>query len=440
MTRLFLTVSDLCAILEAPLVGGTLSLLRHRVCLCFDSRQIATGEIFWALAGQKFDAHQFIPSVMEKGALMCVMNQSQVSSTPVSVYIPVPNTAEALVKLARGYQRRFSLRKIAITGSNGKTTTKDMLHSILSRKFSTLATEGNYNNQIGVPMTLFRLKHSHEVAVVEIGTNAPGEIRPLSMAVEPNIAVITNVGYSHLEGLGTLENVFHEKVSISAGLLHGGTLFVNADDPQLSRLRSTSRYRVITFGVRRGQYKPQNLVWGDDACAAFRIGRTKFHLSVPGIHNLYNALAAIAVSDLMRIPKCEIALALEQFRASRMRMEILACKGFQLVADCYNANPSSMSMALETVGSVRASGRRIAVLGDMLELGERSEALHFDMGKKVPQMNFDLLCTFGTLSSQIRAGAIAAGLPETQALHFASRTDIVEFLQNELCRGDVVLV
>jgi len=315
-----------------------------------------------------------------------------------------------------------------------------MLHTVLSAKYNTMATEGNFNNQVGVPMTLFRLKHSHEVAVVEMGTNNPGEIKPLSVAAEPHIAIITNVGYSHLAGLGSVENVFKEKATITAGLVRGGTLVVNADDPFLSKMRSTTRYKVITFGVRRGQVKPQDLTWDENACARFKVGRTEFQLSVPGIHNLYNALATIAVATLMHVPKTAMVSGLANFRASKMRMEIHRCRGFQLVADCYNANPSSMKMALETVGSVDSAQRRIAVLGDMLELGEQSSALHREIGARVPQMNFDLLCTFGDESKQIQAGAQGAGMTAEQTRHFAKRSEMVEFLQGEVQPGDIVLV
>jgi len=440
MLKLDLTIAEMCEILEAPLVGAGKAVLRRKVTLSLDSREAAPGVVFWPLVGVKFDAHQFIPQVMEKGALMSVMNEDQVQTIPVKVHVPVASTNEALLKLAKGYQRKFTLRKVAITGSNGKTTTKDMLRSVLSRKFNTLATEGNLNNQVGVPMTLFRLKHSHDAAIIEMGTNAPGEIKPLSIAAEPHIAIITNVGYSHLEGLGSVQNVFKEKTTITAGLMHGGTLIVNVDDPLLAKLRTTTRYKIVTFGVKRGQYKPENVTWDENACAHFSMGRTQFQLTVPGVHNLYNALAVIACATILRVPKSEIVEGLANFQASKMRMEIHRCKGFQVAADCYNANPSSMKMALETIGNVGNAGRRIAVLGDMLELGEQGASLHEEIGKRIPQMDFQLLCTFGNLAKNIRAGAIKGGLAENRALHFESRADIVEFLSNDLQQGDIVLV
>lgn len=440
MIKLDLNVQEMCDILDAPLVRGSRALLRRKVNLCLDSREAGPGMVFWPLVGVRFDAHQFLPQVLEKGVLMSVVNETKSSMVPVQVHVPVSSTNEALLRLAKGYQRKFQVKKVAITGSNGKTTTKDMLFAVLRSRYATLATEGNLNNQVGVPMTLFRLKHSHEAAIVEMGTNAPGEIKPLSLAAEPQIAVITNVGYSHLEGLGSVQNVYQEKISIAAGLSKGGTLVVNADDPLLCKLRSTTKYKVITFGVKRGLVKPEDLEWDENACARFRVGRTPFQLTVPGIHNLYNALAAIAVGTLMGVPKGKISAALLEFRASKMRMEIHRCKGFQLVADCYNANPSSMKMALETVGSVTGASRRIAVLGDMLELGAQSASLHQEIGKRVPQMDFELLCTVGNESTQIQKGALLAGMQETKAMHFSSRPEMLEFLQNEIRQGDIVLV
>jgi len=440
MIRLDLTVAELCDILEAPLVGGNAKLRKRKVKLCLDSREASEGVVFWPLVGEKFDAHKFVPSVMERGALMSVVNENILQTMPVQVHVPVENTSEALLKLAKGYQRRFALKKIAITGSNGKTTTKDMVSSILARKFETLSTNGNFNNQVGVPLTVFRFMKKHQVAVVEMGTNAPGEIKPLSMCVEPHIAIITNVGHSHLEGLGTVENVYKEKVSITQGLLHNGTLVVNADDPYLSRLRSTLRYKVIPFGIHRGQIKPQDLTWDENACARFRIGRTQFHLSVPGIHNLYNALAAITVATLLNVPKSDMVDALANFRASKMRMEIHKCRGFQVAADCYNANPSSMKMSLETIGTIGSANRRIAVLGDMLELGTQSAELHVEIGNKVQELGFDLLCTVGNESKMIFQGAHQAGMDASQNLHFESRSELMSFLSGVVQPGDMVLV
>lgn len=441
MMKLNLTVAEMCEILETVPVGLKATEKRRKVQLCLDSREVVKGCVFWPIKGVRFDAHDFIPQVEGKGALMSVINEDQAGLKSFKAYAPVKDTSEALLKLARGYQRLFHLKKIAVTGSNGKTTTKEMLRSVLSRRFNTHATHGNYNNHIGVPMTLFQLKHSHEAAIIEMGTSGPNEIKPLSLATEPNIAVITNIGASHLEGLGSLENVFKEKLSIVSGLSKNGLLVINADDPFLSKVRATKSYKVLTFGLRRGIIKPTHLRWNENACASFDIGRTHFELNVAGIHNLYNALAAIAVGVSLRIPKSEIAIALSSFNASSMRMEIHKANGFRVVADCYNANPSSTRMALETIGNISTrEGRRIAVLGDMLELGSESPKLHRQIGRMVPEMNFDYLIAVGKEAKEYQLGAISGGFTSQNALYFETAAEAMEFLSDEVRQNDILLI
>ena len=440
MQKLDITVKEFCEILESSPVGLSARAAKRKVNLCLDSREAGPGVVFWPLKGARFDAHSFIPEVMKKGALMSVMDAGRANESLADVYVPVDDSNQALLKLAKGYQRLFSVKKIAVTGSNGKTTTKEMLKAVLSAQFKTMATEGNLNNQIGVPKTLFRLKHSDEVAVVEMGTNAPGEIHPLSMAVEPDIAVITNIGASHLERLQDLDHVFKEKVTITDGLKKNGLLVVNADDSRLSKLRTNKSYRVLTFGIKRGVIKPENLKWDANACASFKIGRTEFHLSVPGIHNVYNALAAIAVATSLRMPKSVIADALEKFHAANMRMEIRNGVGIKVVSDCYNANPSSTRMALQTIGAITNAGRKIAILGDMLELGDKAEDLHHEIGELVPQMKFDMLVAVGKLSRNTLKGALDAGMEKDCAVLFESVEEAMEFLSENVHFGDVLLV
>lgn len=440
MQKLNLTVREMCEILEAEPVGVSAAVFRRKVKLCLDSRQVEKGCVFWPICGERFDAHQFVEQAQNEGAIMSVVNENKVSQNTIQAYVPVKDTTEALLKLAKGYQRRFSLKKVAITGSNGKTTTKEMIRTVLSRKYKTMATEGNFNNHIGVPLTLFRLKHSDQVAVVEMGTSGPDEIRPLSLATEPNIGVITNIGASHLEKLKSLEGVFHEKMNLTAGLQENGLLVVNADDPYLAKVRSTKRYKVTTFGIRRGILKPENLQFDENACASFRIGRIEYRLNVPGIHNVYNALAAIAVGEAMRIPKAEIAKALAGFAATGMRMEIRNANGFRVVSDCYNANPSSTRMALQTIGNLSSVNHRVAILGDMLELGSNSKNLHFEIGQMVPECNFDLLLTIGECSKEIQCGALKNGMRKECALHFENLQELELFISENLGFDDVILV
>ena len=437
MLKLDLTIGEMLEILETEAVGVPARTLKRKVNLCMDSRESAKGVVFWPIKGARFDAHQFVSQMEKDGALMSVVNQTAIDPN-FKMYAPVEDTTKALLKLAKGYQRLFKLKKVAITGSNGKTTTKEMTKAVLSMKYNTHATKGNFNNHIGVPMTLFQLKHSHEAAVVEMGTSGPDEIRPLSMATEPDIAVITNIGASHLERLGDLDGVFNEKINITAGLKKGGTLIVNADDERLCKVKATKNYKVVTFGVRRGILKPEKLKWTENLCADFYIGRTHFVLNVPGDHNLYDALAAIAVGEALRIPKGDIAKALAGFTSTSMRMEIKVANGFKVISDCYNANPSSTKMALQTLGNMKVAGLRIAVLGDMLELGKESGNLHKQIGAMVPEMNFDVLLAVGEQAKMYMEGAKSRGMKN--AFHFDTVEEVIAYLSQTVAEGDILLV
>ena len=437
MLKLDLTIEEMLKILETEAVGVPARTLKRKVNLCMDSRESAKGVVFWPIKGVRFDAHQFVSQMEKDGALMSVINQTAVNPN-FKMYAPVEDTTQALLKLAKGYQRLFKLKKVAITGSNGKTTTKEMTKAVLSMKFNTHATQGNFNNHIGVPMTLFQLKHSHEAAVVEMGTSGPDEIRPLSLATEPDVAVITNIGASHLERLGDLDGVFNEKINIVAGLKKGGTLIVNADDERLCKVKANKNFKVVTFGVRRGVIKPEKLKWNENLCADFYIGRTHFVLNVPGDHNLYDALAAIAVGEAFRIPKGDMAKALAGFVSTNMRMEIKTANGFKIISDCYNANPSSTKMALQTLGNMRIDGKRIAILGDMLELGKESGNMHKQIGMMVPEMNFDILLAVGNEAKKYVEGAKARGMKNV--FHFGSVADVICFLSDKVAEGDVFLV
>jgi UDP-N-acetylmuramoyl-tripeptide--D-alanyl-D-alanine ligase len=438
MLKLDMTIAEMLECLETAAVGVPARTLRRKVNLCMDSREKAKGVVFWPIKGARFDAHQFVNQMEKDGALMSIVNQEAVEQNTFTMYAPVDDTTKALLKLAKGYQRRFKVKKVAITGSNGKTTTKEMTKAVLSMKFNTHATAGNFNNHIGVPMTLFQLKHSHEAAVVEMGTSGPDEIRPLSLATEPDVAVITNIGASHLERLGDLDGVFREKITIRDGLRKGGTLILNADDPRLCKVKSTRNVKVLTFGMNHGVIRPEKLVWNDDSCADFYVGRTHIVLNVPGTHNLYDALAAIAVGKTFGIPMTAVAKALSNYRATNMRMEFKKANGFKIVSDCYNANPSSTKMALQTIGNMKTTGKRIAVLGDMLELGKESANMHAQIGALVPEMNFDLLLTVGKDARNYVKGAKSRGMKAV--FHFDSVQEIIEFLGDIVSEGDIFLV
>jgi UDP-N-acetylmuramoyl-tripeptide--D-alanyl-D-alanine ligase len=412
------------------------------VQLCTDSRALKRGQVFWALKGENFDGHKFANEIFAQGGYAAVVDEKwlEQNGKPVNVYIPVKDTNAALLDLARAYASKFRIPKVGITGSNGKTTTKDMVVRVLSQAGPVLGTQGNYNNQVGVPLTLFELKKSHKFAVIEMGTNHRGEIQVLSETARPNIAVITNIGYSHLEYFGTKEAIRDEKATITAGFQGKGTLVVNVDDPLLAEIKASAKVKLLTFGIDRGQIRPADLEMGDDGCASFRIGRTRFKLQVPGRHNVYNALAAIAVGTLLRISKSDMAAALASFTASKNRMQVKRVASLTVLDDCYNANPTSMKTALTTLGGYRAASRRVAILGDMLELGKEGEKLHKEIGNYLMEMGVDELFTFGQLSRYINQGARDKGLSRNKAHHFSDFDLMCGELLLSLRPGDTVLV
>jgi UDP-N-acetylmuramoyl-tripeptide--D-alanyl-D-alanine ligase len=456
-----LTLRQMAALIGAEIKGMPVSRLpRRRVEICTDSRAMKPGRVFWALRGENFDGHAFVEQGFQKGGDAAVVEnewfaqniaqnfgQGNQDGTPARVYVPVGDTQEALTALARSYAERFRIPKIAVTGSNGKTTTKDMIAAVLRRAGKVLATEGNFNNHVGLPLTLFGLRSQHRYAVLEMGMSNPGEIRALSQTAKPGLAVVTNIGLAHLEGMGSREAIRDEKLSIIAGFPGGrGTLFLNVDDPMLCDFRPPAKTRLVTFGIQRGTIRPADLRLGPDGCASFRIGRTAFRLPIPGLHNVYNALAAVAVGLHLRVPKSEIAAALAGFTAPKFRMQVRRLHGVTVLDDCYNANPASMRAALATLAAQETRGRRIAVLGDMLELGSESGRLHAEIGHYLVEMGVDELFTFGDASRQINQAARGKGLPKRSAHHYAGTAAANGFdlmmadLSGLLMPGDTLLV
>ena len=436
-----LRIGELLELLEAAPVGGKLRADR-KLRIATDTRTIARGQVFWVLKGERFDGHDYVEAAFEKGGIAAVVDKSwhERNARPGRVYIPVGDTHEAILQLAGRYARRFRIPRVAVAGANGKTTTKEMIAAVLAGRGRVLATQGNLNNHIGVPSTLLRIGSLHDYAVIEAGTSNPGELAPLSRAIAPTCAVLTNIGPEHLERFGDLAGVRKEELQIAAGLESGATLFVNADDPNLANVRSTRRYRVLGYGIRRGAVRPVDLAFDDEGCASFRIGRTRFRLSVPGTHNVYNALAAISVGMLHRVPKGVIRDALASFRAVPGRMNVIEAGGVKVLDDCYNANPASLRAALEILSGMRVPGRRIAVLGDMLELGETAPELHRACGAFLAEMEIDLLLTCGTLGGQIAAGARKAGMPARGIRRHADLAALSSDLLATVEEGDRVLV
>ncbi len=405
-----------------------------------DSRQVIPGNLFIALRGGRFDGHAFVADAIARGARGIVVESSyHLPAEPMVPHLLVENTTTALGDLALAYRRKFSIPVLAIGGSNGKTTTKDMIAGVLGSRYAVLSTAGNLNNHIGVPQTLFRLRASHEIAVVEIGTNHPGEIRYLCGILEPTHGLVTTIGREHLEFFKTVAGVAREEGALYEALAATGVGFVNADDERVMTIGRAVKRRIL-YGVRsrgariRGALGPA----GEPSMSFWKRGsgrRAQVRLRVPGEHNALNALAAAAVGLEFGVPVSSIVRALERFRPSSKRMEVIRLGGMTVLNDTYNANPDSTIAALRTLVSMGGRGKRIAVLADMLELGEAGPAEHERVGREASKLRIDHLLTFGTLAKETSR---ASGLPG--AVHYDQKNMLAEYLVELAGPGDVILV
>lgn len=415
-----------------------------------DTRTLAAGELFIALAGENFDGHDCLEKAAGKRASALLIRADAAEKIPAAPeglpVIAVCDTLVALGDIARDWRQRFPIPVVAITGSSGKTTTKEMVATILSQRRSTLKTEGNLNNRIGLPQTLLRLRKHHELAVVELGMNCPGEIATLTAIAVPEVGLITNIGPAHIEGLGSLEAIREEKGSLFQTMAGRGTAIVNHDDPAIAILALRLQGKRVTFGLGPGAAitargietaGPEgvrfDLVVDGDAVPVF--------LAAAGEHNVRNALAAAAVAWALGFGVGEIAAGLAAFRPIPGRTEIRRLgNGAHLVIDTYNANPASVQEAIKTLQGLRGDGRAFVILGDMLELGEQSEAWHRQVGTLLAGKEIQGLFLKGSLTKALAAGAIGAGFPARRVGFFDDPGEAVSALRSELKKGDWVLI
>ncbi|MBI3364101.1 MAG: UDP-N-acetylmuramoyl-tripeptide--D-alanyl-D-alanine ligase [Ignavibacteriae bacterium] len=407
-----------------------------------DSRTIGAGDLFIAIRGEKLDGHAFVKRAFETGAACAVVDErADRASYQDRPHVVVRDTTKALGQLARAHRRKFSIPIVAIAGSNGKTTTKEMIAEVLSTKYSVLRTQGNLNNHIGVPMTLFRLTKRHEIAVVEVGTNHFGEIMNLCQILEPTHGLITNIGREHLEFFNDLEGVAQAEGELFQALGKTGIGFVNADDtrvaPQSKSLRKKATYGFFSNAKVRGILKTP----GTDGCAMFSVkARNKksfdVQLRMPGKYAMSNALAAVAVGLAFDVPAKSIQQSLKRFRPIGKRMEIVKLGGITILNDTYNANSDSTLSALETLHDMQCPGSKIVILADMLELGDAAQAEHERIGYAVKEMGFNTLLTYGPMAQHINAAAKGIELN----LHYDQKNALAEYAAELVAPGDIVLI
>ncbi|MBI2620213.1 MAG: UDP-N-acetylmuramoyl-tripeptide--D-alanyl-D-alanine ligase [Ignavibacteriales bacterium] len=446
-----LSARDILAIthLRAVDFGTGKSLMVTGVSI--DTRILRRGDLFFAIKGTTYDGHNFLTKAIEAGASAAILenrwvqlNEAFLLSLPIP-YLVVEDSTRALGELAAWYRRKFRIPVLAIGGSNGKTTTKEMIRRVLETKYSVLATEGNLNNHIGVPLTIFRLEKKHQVAVIEVGTNHRGEIDYLCGVLEPTHGLITNIGQEHLEFFNTVSGVAKAEGElfdwIATHRSGNGWLFLNSDDRHLAKRRKKLR-NIVNYG-----FKIPNAVFRGSAISTESNGNTRFRvkprgkspieitLSVPGIHNAYNALAATAVGLTLKVPAAKIQRALLSFAPTGKRMEVLSIDGVTVLNDTYNSNPESVIAALQTLKSIRTPGKKIAVLADMLELGLASEALHKSVARQVESSKVEYLLTYGPLSRHTSEAASVKF-----KVHYDQKNMLSEYLIELLTPGDVVLI
>lgn len=442
-----ITAKDLALLTGAEIRNAGVLKAQPVTGVSTDSRTAAKGDLFFALKGENFDAHDFVPAVAGKDVTGVVIHRSWADANSEAVkkfrcvVVIVAETTAAFGELAAVYRRKFDIPVVAVAGSNGKTTTKEMVTAVLSAKYNVLSTSGNLNNHIGVPQTLFRLEKEHEAAVVEIGTNHFGELALLCDIAAPTHGVITNIGKEHLEFFKDEEGVAKEERTLFRYLESTkGFAFVNADDRYLAEDVRTMKRRM-TYGVApKSDLRARKVRIDDSGRTRFEIVDTKkersftVSLNALGMHNVTNALAAAAIGLKLRVAPAKIAAALAGFSSASKRMEVLKTGDVTILNDTYNSNPDSVIVALKTLQSFTAAPRRIAVLGDMRELGDASKREHTNIGAVAAGMTVDRLLTFGPFS---RYTSEAFG---GTAEHFESKEILAEELKKDLRPGDVLLV
>jgi UDP-N-acetylmuramoyl-tripeptide--D-alanyl-D-alanine ligase len=417
--------------------------------ISIDSRTIDKGALFVALSGQQHDGHRFVEQALSKGAGGVVVSEAYAAQATRDTLkdhccFAVPDTLRALGQLAAFRRRQSDVSVVGVTGTNGKTTTKEMTAAVLGRSFSVLKTEGNFNNLVGVPLTLFRLREDHEWAVLELGMNHPGEIARLAEISKPQVGIITNIGAGHLEGVRNLDGVARAKGELLEALGQDGTAVLNVDDERLCRMAEGFSGRVVTFGIHSSaevwavpvsqtiSRSSFDLCWYDES--------TRVRLNITGLGAIYNGLAAAAVGYRLGLSMEEVKEGLESIQAMPGRMEILKLAGgLHAINDTYNANPASMAQAVETLCALKGNGRGVFIAGDMLELGEYAETAHGQLGVLVARSGIARLFVTGDHAAKVADGAVGAGM-EAGRIFVGSKAQILDALKGCLGPGDWILV
>ncbi|NQT95137.1 MAG: UDP-N-acetylmuramoyl-tripeptide--D-alanyl-D-alanine ligase [Candidatus Omnitrophica bacterium] len=429
------TLSELADIAGAESVGTDGNLKIRGIST--DTRDIREGEVFLALGGENFNGVNFLEDAKKKRAIAAIVPKPTEEVKGLKL-IRVENTKKTLSDIAKAHRAKFSIPVIGITGSNGKTTVKDMMAHILSKRFKVLATEENYNNKVGVAQALLKLD-DHDIAIIEVGTNSIGEVSHNAEVLKPTVSIITNIGPSHLEGLRDKNGVLSEKIALVESLGRDGVWVKNRDD-ELLATKEYENIKTISYGIEAEEldFKGsgiRELRSGLEFTVKERVAK----VPLLGIHNVYNSLAAIACSSLF-MDVTDIVGMLPGFKGTSMRLEVLDTGNFTIINDTYNSNPLSFSCALRALRNFPVEAKRVLVCADMLELGRFSDKMHYDSGRLAAKTDIDYLMTFGERATNIAEGAIKGGMDKNRVNSFQDKHKLESSLRNIIKKGDVVLI
>jgi UDP-N-acetylmuramoyl-tripeptide--D-alanyl-D-alanine ligase len=405
-----------------------------------DSRHVEKGNLFFPLVGDKFNGHKFVDKAIEKGAAAVIWAESEINPPENVPVILVKDTLTALQDLAKGYLEQLKPKVVGITGSNGKTTTKDMIAAVLETTYKVHKTKGNFNNHIGLPLTILSMAEDTEIAILEMGMSASGEIELLSKIAKPDVAVITNIGEAHLLDLGSREGIAEAKLEIVKGLKKDGLFIYYGDEPLLQDRVPSLSLSTVTFGEsHKNDYFPTNIIQELNG-TSFKIKDTEYFIPVLGKHNVCNALAAYAVASYFEVKNEAIIEGFSAIKISGMRLELVQGEnGVSVINDAYNASPTSMLAAINLLEDLKGFNQKFVVLGDMLELGENEKEFHQQVGESIKQDKISHIFTYGKLGREIANGA-KQNRSDEYIHHYDDKRALIEQLKTMVNKNDVVLV
>lgn len=433
-------LSEILKIVDGHLLNGDPGLTVSGICT--DTRKIKPGDLFLAIKGEKYDGHHFLNDAVKAGAVALVVMEAPSLNERIPA-ISVNDTLKAFGAIARAHRQKYQVPVIGITGSNGKTTTKDLVAAVLSQKYSVVKTKANFNNEIGLPLTLLEMDGSTEAVVVEMGMRGLGQIKYLSSIAQPDLGIITNVGQAHLELLGCEANIAKAKAELIESLPSGGIAVLNGDDPWISRMVVPEGVRSIRFGLDNSEldYRAE-IIEANGEGAMFRVNGNGQEFDIimplPGRFNLYNALIAVVIGLTMGLSIPEIQRGLAAPDMTERRLKVFNHNGFRIIDDTYNASPASVMAALDVLCQTEGFGRKIAVLADMLELGQSSVNSHQKIGEYAAKLGIDFLFAYGNLAQNYVSGFNS--ITTEKAEYFSNKTELLGKLKNFALPGDTILV